>query len=894
VSEDASSRLATALAERYRIERELGQGGMATVYLAEDLKHRRKVAIKVLHAELSAVIGPERFLKEIELTAGLQHPHILPLFDSGAADGLLYYVMPYVEGESLRNRLAREKQLPIPDAVRIAGEVASALDYAHRRSVVHRDIKPENILLHDGRALVADFGIALAVVQAGGSRMTQTGMSLGTPQYMSPEQAMGEREISPRSDLYALGCVTYEMLTGEPPFTGPTAQAIVARVMTEVPRAIATQRHTVPEHVEAAVLTALEKLPADRFASGADFAAALQGGVAAYPSSRSTAVRAVAAAPPPRRAAALGILPWALALGLAALAAWALLRRPSPTIHPVIRYSLTPAGDLRILDVGGPPVVVSPDGSTLVFVGRVLGHPLQLFRWNLGGGAPVPLPGTENGQWPFFSPDGASVGFLANGQLRRSSIEGGGVVTIGDVASSAAGSFRGATWTSKGEIVFGTSTGLRRISADGGTSRPVELATPKSDSSGHATALFPDALPGGDAIVAGLVWRASPRPPELAIISLADGKVTSLNLPGNNPHYVEAGYLAFTNSQNALLGVRFDARRGRLTGTPRPVAEGMQLGTAGSGKLWVSRNGTAVYFEGLVQEQRQLLHVDRHGKASPLDAPARNYNGPRFAPDGRRIAVTIGPVPNPPMDIWVFDRSLGTLSRVTYDSTSTHPEWSSDGKRLIHRRAGFASFRVMATTLDGSASPDSLYGTSSDLWEVMPTKTGDTLITRELRSAENDRDLILIPLKPAGPAVPFAAGPRVQAEPALSPDGAWLAYSSEESGNFEVYVRAFPGPGPRYQVSVGGGTSPRWNPRGGELFLLSRDSLVSVPIRSVGNTLELGRGKALFANQFAPLNYHAPYDVSPDGTWFVFVGGTGTSFSSSVRVVLNWFEQPEK
>jgi len=893
LSEDASSRLATALAERYRIERELGQGGMATVYLAEDLKHRRKVAIKVLHPELSAVIGPERFLKEIELTAGLQHPHILPLFDSGAADGLLYYVMPYVEGESLRNRLAREKQLPIPDAVRIAGEVASALDYAHRRSVVHRDIKPENILLHDGRALVADFGIALAVVQAGGSRMTQTGMSLGTPQYMSPEQAMGEREISPRSDLYALGCVSYEMLTGEPPFTGPTAQAIVARVMTEAPRAIALQRHTVPEHVEAAVLTALEKLPADRFASGADFAAALQGGSAPV-TGRSTAARAVPAPLPHPRSRTLRALPWALVTVLAALAGWALLRRPARMIHPVIRYSLTPAGDLRILDVGGPPVVLSPDGSTLVFVGRVLGHPLQLFRWNLGGGAPLPLPGTENGQWPFFSPDGGWVGFLANGQLRRFSIENGGVVTIGDVASSSAGSFRGAAWTSKGEIVFGTSTGLRRIPADGGTARPVELAVRVSDSSGNPTVLFPDALPGGDAIVAGVLWSTSPRPPELAIVSLADGKVTPLHLPGNNPHYVEAGYLAFTNSQNALLGVRFDPRRRRLTGTPRPIAEGMQLGTAGAGKLWVSRSGTAVYFEGLVQEQRQLLQVDRHGKATPLDAPARNYNGPRFAPDGRRIAVTIGPVPNPPMDIWVFDRRLGTLGRVTYDSTSTHPEWSSDGKRLFHRRAGFAAFRAMATTVDGSAPPDSLYGTSSDLWEVLPTRSGDTLITRELRAAENDRDLMLVPLKPAGPAVPFAAGPRIQAEPALSPDGAWLAYASEESGNFEVYVRAFPGPGPRYQVSVGGGTSPRWNPRGGELFMLSRDSLVSVPVRSVGNTLELGRGKVLFANQFAPLNYHAPYDVSPDGTWFLFVGGSGTSFSSSIRLVLNWFEQPEE
>src|SRR5215469_9265638 len=229
---DPLAHVTTALAGRYRIERELGRGGMATVYLAEDERHHRKVAIKVLHAELSAILGPERFLKEIELTASLQHPNILPLFDSGSANGHLYYVMPYVAGESLRARLGRERQLPVADAVQIATEVADALAYAHQRGVIHRDIKPENILLQGDHSLVADFGIALAVAQASGERLTQSGLSLGTPQYMSPEQTMGEREIGPRADIYSLGIVTYEMLIGEPPFVGPPAQAIVAKMMT--------------------------------------------------------------------------------------------------------------------------------------------------------------------------------------------------------------------------------------------------------------------------------------------------------------------------------------------------------------------------------------------------------------------------------------------------------------------------------------------------------------------------------------------------------------------------------------------------------------------------------------------------------------------------------------
>src|SRR5688500_9994074 len=269
------AKLGGILTGRYGVEREIGAGGMATVYLARDLRHNRKVALKVVHPELSAVLGPERFLKEIELTASLQHPHILPLFDSGSAGGLLYYVMPYVDGETLRGRLERARQLPVADAVRIASEVAAALDYAHRRGVVHRDVKPENILLHDGSALVADFGIALAIQQAGGARMTQTGLSLGTPQYMAPEQAMGERAVDARADVYALGAVLYEMLAGEPPFAGPTAQAIVARVMTERPRPLAALRDTVPAHVDAAVRTALAKLPPDRFHSAAEFSKAI-------------------------------------------------------------------------------------------------------------------------------------------------------------------------------------------------------------------------------------------------------------------------------------------------------------------------------------------------------------------------------------------------------------------------------------------------------------------------------------------------------------------------------------------------------------------------------------------------------------------------------------------
>jgi serine/threonine-protein kinase len=272
---DAVPRLSVALSDRYRIERELGQGGMATVYLAQDLKHDRKVAVKVLKPVLAAVLGADRFLAEIKVTANLQHPNLLPLFDSGEAGGFLYYVMPYVEGETLRARLERERQLPVDETVRLVTLLANALDYAHAQGVIHRDLKPENILLPAGQPVIADFGIALAVAQAGGSRVTETGLSLGTPHYMSPEQAAGDRELNAKSDQYALGAVTYEMLSGEPPHTGPTAQAIIARLMTEKPRSLRATRSSVPVAMDLAIGRALAKPPADRFPTCGAFARAL-------------------------------------------------------------------------------------------------------------------------------------------------------------------------------------------------------------------------------------------------------------------------------------------------------------------------------------------------------------------------------------------------------------------------------------------------------------------------------------------------------------------------------------------------------------------------------------------------------------------------------------------
>src|SRR5687767_10199356 len=418
---------------------------MATVYLAQDIKHDRRVALKVLKPELAAVLGGERFVVEIKTTAALQHPHILPLFDSGTADGFLYYVMPYIQGETLRSKLDRETQLGIDEAVRITREVADALDYAHDQGVIHRDIKPENILLRNGRAFVADFGIALAVSAAAGGRMTETGLSLGTPHYMSPEQATAETHIDNRSDISSLGSVLFESLTGEPPHTGPSAQAIILKIVTDVPRPVRELRKSVPPHVAAAIAMALEKLQADRFNSAKAFAEALHDPAFTWPVATTTTVGAAGLAS--RRVALPALL--AVALLASALAAWGWTRPGRTTSVARHRTTLGAPGALDGITFG-VEAALSPDGASLVFRSPLTGLG-QLYVKRRDEVVARPLAGTEGGSGPFFSPDGAWIGFVANGQLRRIPSTGGPSLKLADSVDP---TYSRGAWLEDGSIVY--------------------------------------------------------------------------------------------------------------------------------------------------------------------------------------------------------------------------------------------------------------------------------------------------------------------------------------------------------------------------------------------------------------------------------------------------------
>jgi tRNA A-37 threonylcarbamoyl transferase component Bud32 len=854
----STDRLMTALEGRYRIERELGAGGMATVYLAQDLKHDRKVAIKVLRPELAAVIGAERFLSEIKTTANLQHPHILPLHDSGQADSFLFYVMPFVEGESLRDRLNREKQLPVTDAVRIATEVAGALDYAHRHGIIHRDIKPENILLHDGSALVADFGIALAASKAGGTRMTETGMSLGTPHYMSPEQAMGEREITARADVYALGCVLYEMLIGEPPFTGPTAQAIVAKVLTEEPAPIGLRRRSVPESVEAVVLRALEKLPADRFATAAEFVAAIQSdGAVAGTSTRARLGRRPGASPTARRRlVAVGIT----VMTLAAAGGWLLGRGTvAPPALPPSRLAIVEPGTSVAFNGVARTIDISSDGQLVVFA---VNHPLgsRVLARRLDGNAGQVIPNTPNVAHLRLSPDGR---FLYSGYgsatMQRMPLAGGGWSPVPGIESTSFLAFAEDSTIWWGSHV---GAGTYRHGPDG------------RDSLVFPTTVIGQILPGGRHAV-GLGQTTGSNSGIAQLMDLRTGEVSTLF---GNP-IVEVrytmGYLVYVRPDNVMAAVPFDPRSGHVTGAHVEIASDVSVSGIGFAQFAVAENGTVAYIPG---SESDLVRVSRDGQVRVLLEERRRYHSPRISPDARRIAFDH--VSSDGRDVWIWSEGTGDLTRATFQRDAHDPVWTLNGRGLYYLAGNGARLDIFRTQLGTTAAPKAESTRVAISYTGTPLGNDAGFLTTVLGNA--GRGLDIVRLGPRGSAVDtLLATAADESYVVPSPDGRWFAYVSDHSGRPEVYLRALTGSDIQLQVSVDGASEPVWSRDGRELFYRRATprgtELVAAALQFGAEPRVLRRTKLFDISGYDTAAPHANYDVSPDGRWFIFARPDGAN-----------------
>ena len=882
-------RLTAALADRYRLERELGQGGMATVYLAQDLKHDRKVAVKVLRPELAAVIGAERFLSEIKTTANLQHPHILPLFDSGAAgqpgsgaEGFtfLYYVMPYVEGESLRDRLNREKQLPIADAVRIATEVASALDYAHRHNVIHRDIKPENILLHDGRALVADFGIALAASKAGGTRMTETGMSLGTPHYMSPEQAMGEREITARSDVYALGAMTYEMLVGDPPFLGGTAQAVVAKVLTEKPTPPSRSRDTVPDAIDEAVLIALAKLPADRFATAAEFAAALAGQQGSWAGRQSLSERARFSRPAAPLPVRLLLLALATIAAVAALGWWRAGRSSTPE---VTRFQLLPTPGTRLaFPAAGIAtyLALSADGRQAAYVASPGGSGWMIYVRSMGQLTAQPLPGTEMGEFPEFSPDGRWIAFGApDGTLKKIQVDGTNLTTLCQVGS---GGVSGLTWTSDKEVVFTrenlTARGMWRVPSDGG--EPVEFSQFDS-ASGERLQLAPRSADHGRLVFYSST-RASTLDLKIGVVTTADGKTKVFSgMRGARVLGLADGFLIYVRADGALLAAPFDLKK-LEAGPPLQILDSI------AARYWLSpaalsANGSLLYQRGGLASQ--LVRVDQHGMARALLDSARVYMHPRLSPDGRRVAFEAQSGSS--NEVWIADLAGQTTQRMTREGFSDRPEWTPDGKRVMYIAAPKPANSLWWQVADGSGAAELVYQGTDAIREGVFTPDGKTVIYR-MDTPDSNRDIYALPLAGDRKPVPLLTSIDDDKQPRVSPDGKWLAYVSNHSGREEVYVRPLAGAGALVPISTSGGGEPLWAPDGTRLYYRSGLWLLAARVVTTPSFAVTARD-TLFEGSYTTDQFHPNYDVAPDGRSFVMV--RPVEQDRQLIMVVNWVEE---
>ena len=868
---DTVTRLNAALEGRYRIERQLGEGGMATVYLADDLRHGRKVAVKVLKPELAALVGPDRFLAEIRTTAILQHPHILSLHDSGQADGLLFYVMPFVKGESLRDRLDREHQLPVDDAVRIATNMAEALDYAHRQGVIHRDIKPGNVLLQDGKPVISDFGIALAAGAAGGDRLTETGLSLGTPHYMSPEQATGDQYVGAATDIYALGCVLYEMLAGEPPFEGSTLQSVLGKIIAgEVPSARA-ERSSVPPHVDAVIAKALEKLPADRFAGAGRLALAL-----ADPSFRH------GSSDQPRQVAhATRRLPWAAALLITSVAAlWGWMR--PETALSVVRFNMALAEGQEMEETGRLQVAISPSGSSFVYAGPAPNGGWQLWRRDFADLTATPIPGTAFGVNPFFSPDGTRLGFTQRlVTLRVAPLAGGLPVTVADSAVGPAG----VTWAPDGSLY-----------ADGQGARPLyrlrpvanaipEQATTLDPSNGETNHRWPEALPSGRGVLFTVDYGGG-GPDDIAVLDLEKGTHSILITDGTYPRYSRSGHILYLASDRTLMAVPFDDDALSLTGDPVAIVQGLAAGVT------ISNDGTLMYTTATASAPfNELVWVDRKGAVTPLESgrsPERLETGstignqrPVLSPDGDRIAITrrasgLG-------EIWIKNLIDGSFYQFTSGGGSG-PAWSHDGRSIGFNSERIAMFDMFvrpangeepATLLqDGEGAMTSLSFSPDGRWFAY--NENRTVYASELGATVSERRMVV---PNTGDALGLA----------ISPSGRWIAYESSREGLSELSIT----PSPFSDVSspvlpVGQGSSPVWSPAGDELFYRTAEGFLVSRSVSGERSLVLGAPQKLFALE----GFVGEFDVDLDAQRFLMLRRPpGTRPTPNIVVVQNFFEE---
>ena len=901
----------------YEIQSPLGAGGMGEVYRARDTRLGRDVAIKVLPAHLSS--DPDlrqRMEREAKAISSLNHPYICTLHDIGSQDGVDFLVMEHLDGETLADRL-RKGALPLDEALKIAIQIAQALDKAHTRGIVHRDLKPANIMLTRNGPKLMDFGLAkpapgttavsggpltpstptmtVAALTAAASPLTQKGTVVGTFQYMALEVLQGA-EADAHSDIFSFGCVLYEMFTGRRAFEGKSQFSVLGAILDKEPERISTVLPDSHPRLDETVWRCLAKNLEQRYGCVHDvriqLEASAEGPKIASPQ-----------APPLQPASAASRLPW-LITGIAALLAIGLatayiFQTPKPAA--VVRSSiLPPAGTsfITMLPASGPPVL-SPDGKRLAFTARDENGKVLLYVRSLTSLTAQPLPGTDDAIYPFWSPDSRQIGFFAAAKLKKINADGGPPQDICDSVSG-----RGGSWSRDGVIVFTPSSNqnLYSVSAAGGTPEPASRLDVAKGENSHRWPWF---LPDGKHF---LYWSRTSRPgesPVLYVGQLGSSQAKLLTTSETMAQYA-SGHLLFLRGQT-LMAQPFNPGRMELSGEPEPIAEHIAVNGASIRAMFsASETGTLVYQSGEASTGWNLVWWGRDGKPMGDIAQASRYIGPSLSPDGTRLAVTIFVGNQGIADIWVFDLARATRTRLTFTSGITTNAnlggvtWTPDSKTIFYTAVSQGGFRIYAKAADGSSS-ERLILDSADASAYPNSVSPDgryLVYMKRLNQDQTGNHIWALPLfterKPAngkngdGKPFPIAQSAFDERAPEVSPDGKWMAYQSSESGRPETYITAFPTGGAKWQVSSNGGSSPKWRRDGKELFFLDpQDNMVAVDVNASGNAVKLGTPHMLFQAVGIQRDF-GPYDVTADGKKFLINSGNLKEGMDPVTLVQNW------
>jgi Tol biopolymer transport system component len=874
----------------YEIVAPIGAGGMGEVYKARDTRLERTVAVKVLPQHLSS--APEvrqRFEREAKTISQFSHSHICALYDVGREGETEYLVMEFLEGETLSDRLAKGA-LPLEQTLRYGVEIADALDKAHRQGIVHRDLKPGNVMITRSGVKLLDFGLAKAmaapvqtsgvtslptVMGSAGQNLTQEGTILGTFQYMAPEQLEG-READARTDVFAFGCLLYEMATGRKAFSGGTQASLISSIMKEDPPPISQVTPMSPPALDRVVRKSLAKDPEDRWQNAADLGSELKwiGEGGGLQSGTSAAVAAL----PARRGVAWA--PWAAAalLALLGFVAGRFLHH-APEV-PVTRTSIDIPSQME-LDRWSS-IMLSPDGTTLVFAATGSDGKRAIWTRRMDGYAIQALPGTEGGSMPFWSPDSQSIGFFADRKLKRVPAAGGPVLAICDAQDG-----RGGSWNEQDVIVFAPApfSGLSKVSASGGTP---EVLT-KTDGTG-TTHRLPWFLPGGQRLLY-ISSAQTKKDTSILVLDLASGKSTFVTRENSEGRFVRPGYLAFVRDGNLLLQA-FDPSSLKVSGAPIPVAEGIAFEAfRWVGNFTFSSGGRLVYQSGNAVRRSRLTWFDLDGKELGPVGEAASFFHFALSPDQKRVAAMVLGNQNLRPEIRLYDLERGVGTRFTFgDQGANFPVWSSDSREVAFGDPGLG---VRIKPADGGSEGRLIVKDPGNIWPLGWSPDGKRMLLRIQDATSGGVDVFDLPLEAdARPRKLFATDPSELVNATISPDGRWLLYVSNETGRQEIYLVPYPGLGEKRQISTAGGTDARWLGERAIVYVQPSDSkLFAVDLEAKGDALRMGAPRPVFNNKVLPRGY---FDTARDGKRILIAVPVDDSSSAQIRFVSDWTAELRK